>query len=60
MSKHEIKEIAEFLNRVPLFKTLNPKELTNIAGRVREREYVEGDVMEGGKATSLETGCAAF
>lgn len=45
MSKHEIKEIAEFLNRVPLFKTLSPKELTTIASRVREREYLEGDVI---------------
>lgn len=40
-----VEEIAEFLAKVPLFKPLKMSQLEKLAQRVRERDYVAGDVI---------------
>jgi CRP/FNR family transcriptional regulator, cyclic AMP receptor protein len=40
-----VKEIAEFIGKVPLFRDLKAGQIEKIAKRMRERDYVGGDVI---------------
>jgi CRP/FNR family transcriptional regulator, cyclic AMP receptor protein len=40
-----VKDIAEFIAKVPLFRDLKPKHIDKIAKRMRERDYEKGDAI---------------
>ena len=43
--KTDIKEIASFLHKVPLFQELKSRQLENLANRIVERDFAVGQAM---------------